>query len=124
MEFLEFAERVQAAKLQGSVFDLATEALPTVRIALFGLGNRGSSLIDMLEWLIGQGHAEITAISDINPDKIQRALDRIAQFQTNAPRVFTGDDNAWKEACTTDVATGRSTGAPATMGAAMTVSFL
>ena len=78
--------------------------LPTVRIALFGLGNRGSSLIDMLEWLIGQGHAEITAISDINPDKIQRALDRIAQFQTNAPRVFTGDDNAWKEACTTDVA--------------------
>ena len=58
----------------------------------------------MLEWLIGQGHAEITAISDINPDKIQRALDRIAQFQTNAPRVFTGDDNAWKEACTTDVA--------------------
>lgn len=104
MGAIEFAERVQAAKLQGSVFDLATEALPTVRIALFGLGNRGSSLIDMLEWLIGQGHAEITAISDINPDKVQRALDRIAQFQTNAPQVFTGDDNAWKEACTTDVA--------------------
>lgn len=100
----EFAERVQAAKLQGTVFDLATEALPTVRIALFGLGNRGSSLIDMLEWLIGQGHAEITAISDVNPDKIQRALDHIAQFQTTAPRVFTGDDNAWKEACSTDVA--------------------
>lgn len=104
MGAIEFAERVQAAKLQGSVFDLATEALPTVRIALFGLGNRGSSLIDMLEWLIGQGHAEITAISDINPDKIQRTLDRIAQFQPNAPRVFTGDDNAWKEACSTDVA--------------------
>ena len=104
MGSIEFAERVQAAKLQGSVFDLATEALPTVRIALFGLGNRGSSLIDMLEWLVGQGHAEITAISDINPDKIQRTLDRIAQFQPNAPRVFTGDDNAWKEACTTDVA--------------------
>ena len=101
---LEFAERVQAAKLQGSVFDLATEALPTVRIALFGLGNRGSSLIDMLEWLIGQGHAEITAISDINPDKIERTLDRIAQFQTTPPRVFTGDDNAWKEACTTETA--------------------
>ena len=33
MGAIEFAERVQAAKLQGSVFDLATEALPTVRIA-------------------------------------------------------------------------------------------
>ena len=83
----EFAERVQAAKLQGSVFDLATEALPKVRIVLIGLGNR-SSLIDMLEWLVGQGHAEITAISDINPDKVQRALDRIAQFQTATPPTY------------------------------------
>ena len=100
----EFAERVQAAKLQGSVFDLATEALPKVRIALIGLGNRGSSLIDMLEWLVGQGHAEVSAISDINPDKVQRALDRIAQFQTATPQTFTGSDDAWKAACSTELA--------------------
>ena len=100
----EFAELVQAAKLQGSVFDLATEALPKVRIALIGLGNRGSSLIDMLEWLVGQGHAEISAISDINPDKVQRALDRIAQFQTATPQTFTGSDDAWKAACSTELA--------------------
>ena len=100
----EFAERVQAAKLQGSVFDLATEALPKVRIALIGLGNRGSSLIDMLEWLVGQGHAEVSAISDINPDKVQRALDRIAQFQTATPQTFTGSDDAWKVACSTEFA--------------------
>ena len=56
-----------------------------MRIALFGLGNRGSNLIDMLEWLIGRGHAEITAISDITPTR-PTGLDRIAQFQTNAPR--------------------------------------
>ena len=99
-----FAAGVQSAGLDGSVFDLATEALPKVRVALFGLGNRGGSLIDMLEWLIGQGHAEITAISDINPMKVERALQRIAEFQANAPRVFTGNDDAWKEACSTEVA--------------------
>ena len=99
-----FAAGVQSAGLDGSVFDLATEALPKVRVALFGLGNRGGSLIDMLEWLIGQGHAEITAISDINPKKVERALQRIAEFQANAPRVFTGSDDAWKEACNTEVA--------------------
>ena len=99
-----FAAGAQSAGLDGSVFDLATEALPKVRVALFGLGNRGGSLIDMLEWLIGQGHAEITAISDINPKKVERALQRIAEFQANAPRVFTGSDDAWKEACNTEVA--------------------
>lgn len=99
-----FAAGVQSAGLDGSVFDLATEALPKIRVALFGLGNRGGSLINMLEWLIGQGHAEITAISDINPKKVERALQRIAEFQANAPRVFTGSDDAWKEACNTEVA--------------------
>ena len=99
-----FAAGVQSAGLDGSVFDLATEALPKVRVALFGLGNRGGSLINMLEWLIGQGHAEITAISDINPKKVERALQRITEFQANAPRVFTGNDDAWKEACSTEVA--------------------
>ena len=69
-------DRVAQAGLQGSVFDLQTEALPKVRVALIGLGNRGSSLIDMLEWLIGEGHAEITAISDINPKKIEQAQAR------------------------------------------------
>ena len=97
-------ERVAQADLQGSVFDLATDAIPKVRIALFGLGNRGSSLIDMLEWLIGEGHAEITAISDINPAKIDKAKARIGQFQKTAPQVFTGSDDAWKTACNTEIA--------------------
>ena len=97
-------ERVAQAGLQGSVFDLQTEALPKVRIALIGLGNRGSSLIDMLEWLVGEGHAEITAISDINPAKIEKAAARIAEFQKDAPRAFTGSDAAWKAACSTEVA--------------------
>ena len=97
-------DRVAQADLQGSVFDLATDGIPKVRIALIGLGNRGSSLIDMLEWLIGEGHAEITAISDINPEKIDKAQARIGQFQKNAPQVFTGSDGAWKTACNTEIA--------------------
>ena len=98
----EFAERVQAAKLQGSVFDLATEALPKVRIVLIGLGNRGS-----------HRHARMACGSRARrdqrhqrhqPRQVQRALDRIAQFQTATPQTFTGSDDAWKAACSTELA--------------------
>ena len=97
-------DRVAQADLQGSVFDLATDGIPKVRIALIGLGNRGSSLIGMLEWLIGEGHAEITAISDINPEKSDKAQAPIGHFQTTAPQVFTGSDGARTTACNNQTA--------------------
>lgn len=99
-----WAEKAAVAGIDGSVFDLACEALPRVRVAVFGLGNRGQGLIDMLAWLVSQGHAEITALSDINPTKIDKALAQIAGFQSAVPAVFTGSAEAWKEAMGVEVA--------------------
>lgn len=98
------ATKIKTAGLTGSAFDLSVAPISRVRVAVFGLGNRGQSLIDMLNWLVQEGHAEITAISDINPAKITRAQQQIAQFQSSTPRVFTGTDDAWMEAMSDDVA--------------------
>ena len=98
------ATKIKTAGITGSAFDLKAPALSTVRVAVFGLGNRGQSLIDMLNWLVQEGHAEITAISDINPDKVRKAEEQIREFQSTAPAVFTGSDEAWQEAMRTEVA--------------------
>ena len=98
------ATKIKTAGLTGSAFDLSVAPISRVRVAVFGLGNRGQSLIDMLNWLVQEGHAEITAISDINPTKISRAQQQIAEFQQSAPRVFTGTPDAWMEAMSDDVA--------------------
>ena len=97
-------EKIKAAGLNGSAFHLKAAPIPKVRIALFGLGNRGQSLIDMLNRLVQEGHAEITAISDINPKKVQRAKEQIGTFQSVVPAVFTGAENAWEQAMSSEVA--------------------
>ena len=68
----EMQQKIKDAGLNGSVFHLKAAPIPKVRIALFGLGNRGQSLIEMLNWLVEQGHAEITAISDVTPRKLKQ----------------------------------------------------
>ncbi len=100
----EMQQKIKNAGLNGSAFHLKADAIPKVRIALFGLGNRGQSLIDMLNWLVQEGHAEISAISDISPSKVQKAKEQIASFQTTVPTAFTGNDDAWEEAMNDDLA--------------------
>ena len=61
------------SSVKGSMMDHAAPAIPKVRVAMLGLGNRGSSLIEMLEWLVTQGHAEITALCDVQAPYVARA---------------------------------------------------
>ena len=46
------ATKIKTAGLTGSAFDLSVAPISRVRVAVFGLGNRGQSLIDMLLSLI------------------------------------------------------------------------
>ena len=48
------------SEVTGSMAAHAAPAIPKVRVAMLGLGNRGSSLIEMLEWLVTQGHAAVS----------------------------------------------------------------
>ena len=54
--------RLDWTAVTGSMMDHEAPAIPKVRVAMIGLGNRGSSLIEMLDWLVQKGHAEITVL--------------------------------------------------------------
>ncbi len=93
------------AQVNGSMHDHAAPAIPMVRVAMLGLGNRGSSLIEMLEWLVQQGHAEITALCDVQAPYVARAAEKVATFQSRVPLLL--DDpsgEAWRRACDPDIA--------------------
>ena len=69
----------------GSMMDHGAPAIPKVRVAMIGLGNRGSSLIEMLDWLVQKGHAEITVLCDVQPEYVSRAAEKVATFQSARP---------------------------------------
>lgn len=83
-----------------SVVGLACEALPTVRIAVVGLGWRGGPAVERLLQVDG---AAVTAICDLVPAKIaaaQKAIrdaGRPAAFECGA-----GDPEAWRVLCDRD----------------------
>ena len=93
------------AQIDGSMMGHAAEAIPKVRVAMLGLGNRGSSLIEMLEWLVQQGHAEITALCDVQAPYVARAAEKVAAFQSSRPLLMDDPDgDAWRTACNPEVA--------------------
>ena len=88
------------SEVTGSMAAHAAPAIPKVRVAMLGLGNRGSSLIEMLEWLVTQGHAEITVLCDVQPAYVERAAEKVASFQTAAPmRIDDPSGEGWRQAC-------------------------
>lgn len=95
------SDTISNAGLEGSMFDYADAPIEKVRVAMVGLGNRGSTLTEMLSWLVSNGHAEIVSICDVQPAFLDRAEARIAKFQSAVPRRIDGssDENAWKKAC-------------------------
>ena len=85
-------ERLVAdSKIDGSMFNYADAPIEKVRVALVGLGNRGNTLIQMLDWLVRNNHCEIVAICDVQPKYIERAKSTISKFQSTEPRVFDGE---------------------------------
>ena len=89
----------------GNMVDHASPALPKVRVAVIGLGNRGSSLIEMLEWLVQQGHAEITALCDVQAEYVTRAANKVSNFQAKTPLLLDdAEGDAWQKACDSSVA--------------------
>ena len=93
------------AAVTGEMIDHSAPSIPKVRIAILGLGNRGSSLIDMLAWLVQQGHAEITALCDVQAAYVARAVDKASSFQSDVPLLLDSDDpDTWRQACRPEVA--------------------
>ena len=56
-------------KTSGEMFSFSDEKIKKVKIGIIGVGNRGSVLLEMFQYLVKNNHAEIIAISDISEKK-------------------------------------------------------
>jgi len=83
------------AKGQTDVIELRCAPIDTVRIAVIGLGNRGSEAINRLSYI---STAKIVAICDVNKDYIRRAQDTIQARGHSKASEYSGA-NDWKEIC-------------------------
>lgn len=83
---------------QEDVLGLRTPALDTVRIAFVGLGGRGSFAVyryTSVPW------TKIVALCDIEPDRVQKNVDFLAEKGIEVSAVYTGDEG-FKEMCQRD----------------------
>lgn len=76
----------------------AAPALDTVRVGVIGLGNRGSGALRRLSRIEG---VQITALSDIRPDRVQWGTDFLAP-SGHSPVGYSDGPEDWKRLCESD----------------------
>ncbi|MBP93925.1 MAG: acetylgalactosaminidase, partial [Flavobacteriaceae bacterium] len=84
-------------KALGNMVSYADKPIDKVRVGMIGMGNRGSVLIQMFEYLIAHNHAEIVALSDLKEDKVTKNNDYLKTIQPEGAKLYFGDENAWKK---------------------------
>ena len=83
-------------KVNGNMFGFSVSEIEKVRVGIIGLGNRGTTLLQMFQYLVEQNYAEIVAICDIQEHKIQKAADILKQWQRNQPTVYKQSEDDWQ----------------------------
>ena len=83
--------------VDGSMFGFAAAPIQKVRIGIIGLGNRGNTLLEMLQYLGKHNHAEIIALSDISEEKVTKAAEKLAVWQDKKARIYYKSETEWKQ---------------------------
>jgi hypothetical protein len=94
----EAAEKAPFRLTGTQKFNMAGYAAPkldTVRVGVIGLGNRGSGALRRLVRIEG---VKITALSDIDPARVNRANEFVKGYD-HAPAMYSGNENEWKKLC-------------------------
>ena len=73
----------------------AAPKLETVRLAVIGLGTRGSEQVKKLACIEG---VEFKALCDLNPEKVARAVASLKGYSQN-PDSYSGSEEEWKKIC-------------------------
>ncbi len=87
---------------KGSVFGLTAPKIDKVRVGIIGAGNRGAVLIQMFDWLVKNNHAEIAAISDLQPKKVEKLNEHLKKVQPKGAQLYSGNENEWKKVAERD----------------------
>ena len=83
--------------INGSMFGFQCNSIQKVRIGIIGLGNRGNTLLAMLEYLVQNDMAEIVALSDISKEKVVKANEKLNRFQNQNATLYYKSNEEWKE---------------------------
>jgi len=74
-------EILNQRKALGNAVGLTANPISKVRVGIIGMGNRGSALIQMFDYLIKNNHAEIVALSDLKQDKVEKNNEYLKTIQ-------------------------------------------
>ena len=83
--------------ISGRMFGFKCDSIQKVRIGIIGLGNRGNTLLSMLEYLVQNNMAEIVALSDIYKEKVVKANEKLNRFQNQNATLYYKSNEEWKE---------------------------
>ena len=78
-------------KALGTNVNLKADPINKVRVGMLGMGNRGSVLIQMFEYLIKNNFAEIVAISDLKEDKLTKNNEYLKTIQPSGADFILGE---------------------------------
>ena len=98
----EANELLAQSKALGNAVNLKVNPIEKVRIGVLGMGNRGSVLIQMFEYLIKNNHAEIVALSDLKEEKVNKNNDYLKTIQPKGADLYFGGENEWKKVAERD----------------------
>lgn len=93
----QIQELLTQNKAKGTAVGLTTAPIEKVRVGMIGMGNRGSVLIQMFEYLIKNKHAQIVGLSDLKEDKVNKNNDYLKTIQQEGASLYFGDEQEWKK---------------------------
>jgi hypothetical protein len=93
----EANELLSASKALGTLVGFSVDPIKKVRVGMIGLGNRGSTLIQMFDYLVKNNYAEIVALSDLKEDKVKKNNDYLTEIQGKGADLYFGNESEWKK---------------------------
>lgn len=90
-------EKLSQTAGDGSAVGMTAEPIATVRVAVIGMGNRGSSLLDMFEYMIREKMAHVAAICDLTADKVAKGSKTLVGIQDHLPDSIAEGPDGWKK---------------------------
>ena len=80
----------------GSMVGYVDAPIAKVKVGIIGLGNRGKTLLQMFDYLIENGNAEIIAVCDIQEKNRDYALNHLKDKQKKKPKSYGKALNDWQ----------------------------
>lgn len=83
-------------RVDGSMYGFSTVPIPKVRTGFIGMGNRGKTLIQMMQPMIESGQAEVVSFCDLVDKKVAYGREAVDSWQSFEPTLYSGSEDEWR----------------------------